>query len=121
MNFVIGLVALLSFNTNASPIEDLKIEVQYDDNIDESKNPVFQWDYDFHDANDGKEERMTIDFNDGGPPDTVILQATQGLIPYENGLKEDNCILSGYMTNESNVYVAVNGCPKSNSFHVRYN
>ena len=34
--FIIGLVVLISFKTNASPIDDLKIEERLDDEIDES-------------------------------------------------------------------------------------
>ena len=73
--------------------------------------PTFEWN------SDGS---ITIDFNDGGLPDVANLQR----IPSQFGNDDDDdsnneCMLTGSLSDESTVAVRVLGCPGQESFQVR--
>ena len=73
--------------------------------------PTFEWN------SDGS---ITIDFNDGCLPDVANLQR----IPSQFGNDDDDdsnneCMLTGFLSDESTVAVRVLGCPGQDSFQVR--
>ena len=57
---------------------------------------------------------LNIDFADGGDPDAAIMYPA--VFEYETIVEP--CILSGHLKRESDVMVAVNGCPNGDTFQV---
>lgn len=65
---------------------------------------------------------LGIDFHDDGEPDMATLQR----MPSEFGSDEkdeidDECILMGYLRDEPNVPITVDGCPGNDTFQVNIN
>ena len=62
---------------------------------------------------------MNIDFPDGGPDDVAVLKQSIPIYSSEaNEDKEEDCIYHGYLRDENDVAVSLNGCPGSNTFEV---
>ena len=62
---------------------------------------------------------MNIDFPDGGPDDVAVLKPSIPIYSSEaNEDKEVDCIYHGYLRDENNVAVSLNGCPGSDTFEV---
>lgn len=83
----------------------------------QSTLPSFQWDKDQHSKPNNTEEHLWITFPDGGPDDVAILQHFNPILE-PNATNVDDCIFHGALKNESEVRVALNGCPLSKSFQV---
>lgn len=73
----------------------------------DKKLPTFQWT-----KADSAPFELTIDFHDNKDPDVAIL------MPKVFDGKQDECLLSGSLSKEDGVDVAVNGCPGNTTFDV---
>ena len=76
--------------------------------------PSFKWVQNFVEPF----ERLIIRFPDNGTEDVALLKRTNPIpvTDYENGV--DTCIYQGYLRDEKNVFVSLNGCPRSMTFDV---
>ena len=81
----------------------LLVDVETPDDYARTEVPAFKWLTSF-----GKYERLQITFPDGGPDDVAILKSTS------------DCILDGHLADDQDVDVALNGCPGSMTFEVKY-
>ena len=70
--------------------------------------PSFEWKI------EGGRTTLYIDFGDGDDPDAAVMYPAV----FENETIVDPCILSGHLKRESDVMVAVNGCPNGDTFQV---
>ena len=82
--------------------------------VEEQPLPSFQWLMTMRSSVDETNSpfKLTVDFHDGSLPDVAILN------PRVYDGEEEPCILSGTLTNETDVEVVVNGCPMSDNFNV---
>ena len=72
--------------------------------------PTFEWN------SDGS---LTIDFNDGGVPDIANLQRISSQFGNDQDDEANNeCMMTGFLSDESTVAVRVRGCPGHTSFQV---
>ena len=73
--------------------------------------PTFEWNLD---------GSLTVDFNDGGLPDVANLQRIHSQFGNDDDDDSNNeCMLTGFLSDESTVAVRVLGCPGQDSFQVR--
>ena len=78
--------------------------------------PSFEWK-----ASKGKYKYLAIHFPDNGPDDVAALKRTNPIPSTKEDKKLDRCTFQGYLRDEQEVFAAVNGCPGSRTFEVRYN
>ena len=72
--------------------------------------PTFEWN------SDGS---LTVDFNDRGLPDVANLLRIHSQFGNDDDDDTNNeCVLTGFLSNESTVAVRVVGCPGQHSFQV---
>ena len=72
--------------------------------------PTFEWNLD---------GSLTVDFNDGGLPDVANLQRIHSQFGNDDDDDSNNeCMLTGFLSDESTVAVRVLGCPGQDSFQV---
>ena len=65
---------------------------------------------------------MIIDFHDGGAPDVAHLHYIHDEFGDDDVDEEDDeCILMGYLTDEPDVPITVDGCPGNDVFQVYQN
>ena len=76
--------------------------------------PSFEWK-----ASKGKYKYLAVHFPDNGPGDVVALKRTNPIPSTKEDKKLDRCTFQGYLRDEQEVFVAVNGCPGSRTFEVR--
>jgi hypothetical protein len=75
--------------------------------------PTFTWDSEPGSMN------LIIDFHDGGHPDVAHLERTYSQFgDDEKDEEDDECILTGYLADESDVAITVDGCPGHDTFQV---
>lgn len=73
--------------------------------------PTFEWN------SDGS---LTIDFNDDGVPDIANLQRISSQFGNDQDDEANNeCMMTGFLSDESTVAVRVLGCPGQSSFQVK--
>ena len=90
--------------------------LEYSDSevVEEQPLPSFQWLMTMTSSVNETNSpfKLTVDFHDGNLPDVAILN------PRVYDGEEEPCILYGTLENETDVEVAVNGCPLSDNFNV---
>ena len=62
---------------------------------------------------------MIVDFNDGGKPDEAeLVRVRSEYSDDEMDFVQNECIWTGYLRDESNVAITVNGCTGNDTFQV---
>ena len=121
--FLIHIACMANAKATASKLT--QDEETYED-PDHGLVPSFEWDVEYHNKHNGRRERLKIHFPDAGPDDYALLNHTN---PLKGVLEKDHpdynpeeigrCIFAGYLQNENDVAVNVNGCPMENNFEVK--
>ena len=78
--------------------------------------PTFTW------AAESGSISMIIDFHDGGDDDVAVLEYVHDEFgDDEKDEEDDECLMTGYLTNEADVPITVDGCPGNDVFQVYQN
>ena len=66
-------------------------------------------------------ERLLIRFPDNGTEDVALLKRTNPIPLTDDENDVDSCIFQGHLRDEKDVFVSLNGCPRSMTFDVSEN
>ena len=79
--------------------------------------PSFKWVQPFVEPFEG----LIIRFPDNGTEDIALLKRTNPIPVTDDEKGVDRCIFQGHLRDEKDVFVSLNGCPRSMTFDVSDN